>query len=302
MSSEAQAQAPQGRKIVVLGFALSRKDAPFNDDSWEIWAVNDAYAYVPRVTRTFELHHLQNMGNRRNPQYEEWLKKGKVPTYMWQTNPDWPAVVAYPREDIMGLFGTYWTNSISWMLALAIAELSDVYTMPDGRAIRLAKPGAELSMFGVDMAADSEYADQRRNVEYYVGIARGMGIPVFIPDTSDICKAGSVYGIDTNAPLRIKLQAHLQALKQEKAQLAQNINQMDAQKQEQLAAFWRNDGAQTTVRDIIRVWTSGTEIPIGAIVEAKDRGAPMLGAPLAESTPTPEGNGHSEKIPESVKG
>lgn len=38
------------------------------------------------------------------------------------------------------------------------------------------------------MAADDEYGYQRPNCEYLIGLARGRGIKVVIPDESPLCK------------------------------------------------------------------------------------------------------------------
>src|SRR3990167_1073743 len=272
------------RKIAILGFADSRVDAPFQDDSWEIWGVNDVYAYVPRVTATFELHHLKGLAEngRRNPQYHQWLAKGKMPVYMIDPRPEFPAAQRFPFEPLREMFPrAYFTNSISWMVGLAIAELTDMCGLPDGRAVRLAKPGVQLGLWGVDMAATSEYAAQRPSVEYFIGIADGCGIPTFIPDTSDICKASALYGIDTTAPLRQKLEGKLAGITQTQQQNASQLIQLQLQREALLEQKGHLAGAKEAYKYIKGVWTLETDIPVGATIEGKDRGAALPGAPLA---------------------
>ena len=46
----------------------------------------------------------------------------------------------------------------------------------------------EIGLWGVDMKAEDEYAYQRPNIEYWLGIAEGKGIKVHIPEASPILK------------------------------------------------------------------------------------------------------------------
>jgi hypothetical protein len=76
-------------------------------------------------------------------------------------------------------FGDYFTNSISFMLALAIDE--GYHT---------------IQVYGVDMAQESEYNFQRPSCEYFLGIAKGRGIEIFLPKTSDLLKVRWMYGYE----------------------------------------------------------------------------------------------------------
>lgn len=289
-----------GRKIALVGFAVSRTEAPYNDPSWEIWGVNDLYAYVPRVDVTFELHHLRNLGNRRNPGYEQWFQNGcpsggkQTPIFMCDPQPGWPTAQRFPFEHVRAMFNTmhdtdYWTSSIAWMIGMAIAELSQEARAVDEagneRTLRVANPGAELALWGIDMAADSEYSSQRPAVEYYVGIARGMGIPVFIAGSSDICKSTAVYGIGTTAPLAIKARANIEHLTQSKVALMQQEQALQSQQLQLQYQKGQIEGAREVWKNIERVWTQPTDIETGQVLEPKDRGAPMADAPLAASLP-----------------
>jgi hypothetical protein len=75
-------------------------------------------------------------------------------------------------------FGRYFTSTIGYMLALAIGRL---------RLDRL---------YGIDLASDVEYPQQRPNAEYLIGLARGMGKTVVIAPASALCKAGHLYGYE----------------------------------------------------------------------------------------------------------
>lgn len=287
------------RKIAIVGFADSRKEAPYADNSWEIWGVNDLYHYVPRVDVTFELHHLGNLGKRRNPAHIQWLQSGKAPVVMWEANPAFPSARPFPRQMILDEFGSYFTNSISWMMALAMHEMSSPTQLADGRVLRLANPDVQLGIWGVDMAAESEYGSQRPSCEHFVGMAVGMGIPTFIPGTSDLCKTVALYGIDTTAPFRIKAEGRIASLKDEAMQLQQQLAQVEAQRRQVQSRLDQTQGAIGVWKYTRAAWTMPTDIESGAEAERKDRGEAMEGSPAA-STPTPalpegieETNGHS---------
>lgn len=79
----------------------------------------------------------------------------------------------------------YLTNSISYMLALAIVEGYE-----------------EIGVWGVDMAVSSElrgkneYSWQRPSCEFFLGWAAGMGVKVYIPPTADLLKCRNLYGFE----------------------------------------------------------------------------------------------------------
>lgn len=198
---------PLTKKIAIVAKAPSTRDmAPFDDASWEIWGLGDqampTYPNpLPKWDRWFEIHDLDSGFKRWRSDYVEWLKQdhGK-PLYINAPNAEVKSAVVYPRREVFGQFDQfmqnvegepvhYYTNSVAWMLALAIHE-----------------GATEIAVFGVDMAQHgvglkSEYAHQRPSVELWLGIAAGRGIKVTIPKESDLCKTPHLYGYDseTNA-------------------------------------------------------------------------------------------------------
>jgi hypothetical protein len=113
----------------------------------------------------------------------EWLQAqpaGK-PIYMQPQFCDgrFPAATPYPLERLSEKFGRYFTSTIGYMLALAIDEGYDW-----------------IGCYGIDLASDVEYAQQRPNAEYFIGLARGMGKTVEIAPSSALCKAGHLYGYE----------------------------------------------------------------------------------------------------------
>ena len=183
-------QEGRGKKVALVGFAESWKQAPFADPSVEIWALNELWKYIPRWNRWFELHDDATLGVTKRDLSEgeqkrhlEWLSRqepGK-PIYMQPQFCDgrFPAAVTYPLEAMIAAFGRYFTSTIGYMLALAIAE------------------GYEwIGLYGIDLASDVEYPNQRPNTEYLIGLARGMGRTVVIAEGAALLKSGHLYGFE----------------------------------------------------------------------------------------------------------
>ena len=108
----------------------------------------------------------------KNPEEVEFLANPDnfhCPIYMRKQY--FPHVTRYPLEDVVETLGfDYFESSIAFMFALAIHENDPVNT--------------EIGMWGVHMAAQSEYAYQRPNMEWLLGLAQGMGFKVTLPDSA----------------------------------------------------------------------------------------------------------------------
>lgn len=279
--------------ICILGFAGSKKHAPFADERWNIWGVNDLYAYVPRVDVTFEVHHTLNMGARRNPEHEAVMRAGgrrgsqykagepRTPIVMQSEHPNYPTVFPYPLDTVITEFGrkpfepvceaesavapgaSYFTNSIGLMLAMAILELTEVKKI-NGRDMRVAKADARLGVVGISMAAESEYIAQRPNVEYWIGRAQGYGIDVWVPDDAHILKAATMYGYASSSPLAVRLQSDKEDMKQKTIELQQAEAQINAQAQQVQLEIAGVRAVKQYQDMLLRTMTIDTEIGVGS--------------------------------------
>lgn len=117
------------------------------------------------MARHFEMHDqrlLDSEHSKRGADYEQRLKECK--RLYTQENYPFSAVAHTIGKD-------YWNSSIAYMMALAIHEKAE-----------------QISIYGVDMDGTDEFAYQRPNMEYLIGIARGKGIRVYIPHQSALCR------------------------------------------------------------------------------------------------------------------
>ncbi len=217
------------KKVAIVGMAPSSRGlAPFSDDSWEIWTLSTLMSAggATRFDRHFEIHPVDWFKERDDKTYFQWLTTVRdKPVYLHEPHPDIPTSVAFPKSQMVREFGTYITNTVSWMLALAISELTPLIGTGDEQP--------ELAVYGVDMAQDQpdalggkgEYAAQRPSCEYFLGIAVGRGIKVTIPATSDLLASRGLYGYDTDSgQFREKWRSRTAELQQRLAGKQQEAN------------------------------------------------------------------------------
>jgi hypothetical protein len=198
------------RKVCITGFAESSRElANFEPPDVEVWGLNRCYSFLKRWDRWFELHDedtYRGRNGKRDAQYMDMLKQSKVPVYMLQPEPEIPGVVLYPRAEIVARWRDYFTSSIAYMLALALYE-----------------GYKEIHLTGIEMASFSEYANQRNCIEYWLGVADGLGVKCRIPDTSPILKA-PVYGVDNVKGPKAIGQKRLKQFIEEQVKKAAEIN------------------------------------------------------------------------------
>ena len=158
-------------KVIIVGLSPSREGMEIEAPGWETWGMPWDVEHWARFDRLFEMHDVRWLRTRpvayldRLNDLGQWL-------YLDGAYPDFPDATAYPFDMVQVYTGAgYFNSSVAYMMALAIAE-----------------DAKEISLIGVDMGDDSEYAYQRANCEYLIGMARGKGIRVHIPDVSPLCK------------------------------------------------------------------------------------------------------------------
>jgi hypothetical protein len=203
----------------------------------EIWSLNDAYMCrdakgrgLQRVDRWYELHPLDKMffrpkGNKvvyaheipkgfyvRPEGHVEWLKTQAqtIPVYLQQEPPnDWPANARrFPLEELEARFGAYWASGPSYMVAQAMAEGFQ-----------------EIHIYGIHLSTEAEYREQRANFEHLLGIARGMGIKVYMAEESPLLKHPWKYGYEPKPvavvpPSLEEARKEIKTVRTERAQLS----------------------------------------------------------------------------------
>ena len=219
------------KKVALLGTVPHKMKAPFADPEFEIWAIAHACLGdpLPRVDRIFEIH-----------KWDEVVKWGSlgafaawpnVPTYIInaEEHPEMPQAKSFPFDDIDAKYQifpdrkeSHMTNSISWMMAMA---------MEDGFE--------EIHIYGVNMSHHTEYGTQKPSCEYYLGLAKGRGITIYVPPESDLLKSFFLYGKDEEkqADLQRKLEDRLNWLNSQLNQYQMQRGQIEQAVQQHIGAI-----------------------------------------------------------------
>lgn len=177
------------RTVVIIGKAENAAKAPAA--GVELWGCNESFMAMPggsrfdRWDRWFDVHTRAHIVKHR-PRAWRWYRRQsrRRPIYLHKPYVAVPGSRAFPIAKLQQAFGwgghpeEFFTSSVDFMLALAIHEGVD-----------------RIELYGVDMyEAPHERGEQRNGAHYWIGIARGRGIDVHIPDDSSLCKTDRLYG------------------------------------------------------------------------------------------------------------
>ena len=167
------------RKIAVCGSAISSVGlAPYQEKDWEIWSCSPANKGQPRVDVWFELHNPTVKEREGLTEWMNWLKEQPI-VYMQKTYPGYKGARTYPLQQIIAKFGPFWwTSQLAYMLALAIEQNPQT-----------------IGIYGVDMAANSEYSQQRIACQFLIHyIIKHTEIELVVPPESDLLEHAPLYG------------------------------------------------------------------------------------------------------------
>lgn len=192
------------RRIAIVGFGETAKDCPWQDPTWELWAMNGwlrvaAERGVPapedRYSLWFDMH---------TPAYTErygveakigdaqvkWLEAPHpFPIFALDRYERFPASVRFPIEDVIAATGRdYFTSTVAYAL---------------GYVLMLALQGKveKVALYGIDLVHETEYGEQRPCAEYYLGRLDGLGVELVIHKDSALLHQLHRYGYDQENPL-----------------------------------------------------------------------------------------------------
>ena len=182
----------KNKKVCIIGSTPSMANAPYDDKSFDIWAISGAvfseslhgnikpatelnkWNDVHRVDMFFEMHKRESFLDK-----IAGLSKCGVPVIMQKKEADIPTSEAYPVEEVARSLGEEFSSSIAYMLALAIYRGYE-----------------EIRIYGVYLMHETEYLSQRPGFKYYLGIARARGIKVWAEENTHLTTPAWRYGYD----------------------------------------------------------------------------------------------------------
>jgi hypothetical protein len=184
----------KGKETVALvGLASSSCGlAPFGDNDVQIWGANEAHAFkfFTEADAWFQVHnsYRQKIAKRGIHGHYDWLRENpwEIPIYSPHVLKGVPHSTAYPLDDVCYEFlGNirkgdreikYFNSSFDYMVALALLQRYE-----------------RIEVYGFDMAGDNEYSLQKPSAEFWLGVAAGRGVEIYLPEQSKLL-SGNLYG------------------------------------------------------------------------------------------------------------
>lgn len=173
-------------RVAIVGTAQTWQKTPWTDPGLKIWSLNDAYRMkgFVRADAWYDLHPLNKFYHPENGMvyahqvppghycrpvdHLTWLAGQSIPVWLHpdyaEQHPEaasWPMARAFPKDAIEAHFGgtgAYFTSSPAWMIGQALME-----------GVK------ELHIYGIHLATEHEYIEQRPNFEMLCGALLGRG-------------------------------------------------------------------------------------------------------------------------------
>lgn len=196
-----------GNKTVAIvgSHTATRGQAPFDDPDVDIWVFNEAAAtgvrdihgvlhpWARRVTGVFQMHTptiYRNPDNRSDPEHWRWLQMDHdYPIWMQEADPDVPASVRYPIENVLALI-----DNVS-LHGAALHYLTSTIAMAIGLALSYGY--SRIMLYGIEMSSETEYVYQRDCVAFWIGVAAGMNVQVELHCADEVFDR-LVYGYESD--------------------------------------------------------------------------------------------------------
>ena len=172
-----------GRIVNMVGRGIGSEDAP--DEN--CWGVN-IVMLRRKVDLGFDMHRADKMNSMQILRRKEIIKRitcENTPVYSCEAIPD-TTYRRYPIERVVTRFPTgFFSNALCYMTALALLEGVE-----------------EINYYGcVFLSYQKEYALQKPAVDFWLGVAMGMGVKCRIHGTSEMGKTQDnvAYGYELTA-------------------------------------------------------------------------------------------------------
>lgn len=215
-------------KLLILGTASTKDNAPLDDKAFTTWAVSPYASYPGVVTEKvdvlFEMHPERYW---KQPEISDRLNSFHGPVMMQDAYPQISGSVRYPLDAVLAEFKVpamgedlYATNTISYMVMLG-------YLMGY----------SELHLYGVHMSHNTEYGYQKPNCEYYLGYVIAKGRTVVLAPGGELLRTPYLYGY--NEPWK-----DISALRGDGERFEQQLADCDRQMEELKRKRWETAGMQ----------------------------------------------------------
>lgn len=171
------------REIIILGSGPKWDTCPFDKETWVVGKMLAVYPDKPiRADMIFALDDLEHLltirrGVFTRQQFIDRINKAGVPYFSSQPHPEISLSREYPLKEVMdALKVPYFANTIAYMIAYAIHQQV-----------------TSISLYGVAQMGAHEYVAEKGCVEFWLGMAMGMGIQVSVETPSLLMRNTSEY-------------------------------------------------------------------------------------------------------------
>ncbi len=159
-------------KIAIVGMHGDTQTG-FNPEEWEhVYGLAHDLETPIRCTEAFEAHSREII-EAHQPSHVERLRN--LASHM-------PLITAWDWPERLGPYH----YTVTYSALSAPVESSPAFMM----AHSIAQRPDEIGVYGVDMAEGEEYAYQRPNMAYLIGVAEGRGITVTLHEASRLMRSG----------------------------------------------------------------------------------------------------------------
>lgn len=183
------------REVIILGAGPSRTDCRYHT---ETWGVNGCFQFAKRLDKLF-------MTDEESEVEASWydmpllLRSGAtlVLPRLYEKFKGLPIPIeTYPIHEVLRRFPTrFFSNTIAYMIAYALVKTKTTQG-PEDPLPRVVEGYSRIYLYGIDMMTTTTYIQEKGGVEFWMGVALGMGVEVVNTKSSATGKAwnGRMYG------------------------------------------------------------------------------------------------------------
>ena len=184
------------RELIILGQGPTRVECKYH---CETWGVNGGYVFAERLDKLFMCDTLEGEILTEEYNVEKLLEfKGTLvlpkpfPVFDGLNIP----VEIYPIDEVLAKFPTrFFSNTIAYMMAYALLHTKTIQESNDPMP-KVVEGYKKIWFYGMDMMSNSSYMQEKGGVEYWMGVALGMGVELTNTNGSATGKTwdGKMYG------------------------------------------------------------------------------------------------------------
>ena len=184
------------KEVIILGCGPSHVECKYQ---CETWGVNGVYTFaVDRLDKLF----MTDEESEVDACYYDVLKIAQtrttlvLPALYKKFKDSGIPIEIFPMEQLLQRFPTrFYSDTIAYMIAYALLYTKSVQG-PDDLRPRVIEGYNRIYLYGIDMMCNSSYVQEKGGVEYWMGVALGMGVEVVNTHSSSTGKTwnGRMYG------------------------------------------------------------------------------------------------------------